>query len=112
MKESIGSKIVERVSPLIKLYLSEAETEEYPYAVYEMTITPSYTKDGIGRYSADATVRLYGKDFDELDTLGAKIEDELMTMDQGYVSTYTGYDKTCTDGVWQIEMTFSIVQFK
>ena len=112
MKESIGEKIVELVSPLIKLYLSEAETETYPYAVYDADIAPTYTKDGVSRYTANATVRLFGKDFDELDTLAAGVEDALMTMDQSYVSTYTGYNKTCTEGVWQIEMTFNIVQFK
>ncbi|WP_322290569.1 hypothetical protein [Paratractidigestivibacter sp.] len=112
MKESIGEKIVELVSPLVKFYLSEAETESYPYAVYDMDVTPYYTKDGVYRYSADATVRLFGKDFDELDGLWTKIEDALMMMDQGYTSTYTGYSKTCTEGVWQIEMNFNILQFK
>lgn len=112
MKESIGEKIVELVSPLVKLYLSEAETENYPYAVYEMDVTPYYTKDGIYRYEGDVTVRLFGKDFDEIDALTTTIEDALMTMDQNYTSSYTGYDKTCTEGVWQIEMKFSIKQYK
>ena len=49
MIDSIGETIVRVVGPLVPVYLSEAETESYPYAVYELQSNPRLTKDGVAR---------------------------------------------------------------
>ena len=45
MTESIGTRLTALISPIVPLYLSEASTDTYPYAVYSQTLTYRRDKD-------------------------------------------------------------------
>ena len=40
-KETIGIRLTELASQFVSFFFSEAQTEEYPYAVYTSSVTPS-----------------------------------------------------------------------
>ena len=78
MKENIGSTLqtlcTSQQTP-IRLYLSEAESEAYPYVVYEADYVPYYDKDGVYKIVADVTVRGYSKDHVEAENLASSIDE-------------------------------------
>ena len=104
MIDSIGETIVRVVGPLVPVYLSEAETESYPYAVYELQSTPRLTKDGVAGYDGVAVINIYGKDFDELQGLLA------LNADPEWAVQVTSQSKSCTEGVWVLTTNLQINQ--
>lgn len=113
MTESIGIKINEIVSQFVDVYLAEAETEEYPYAVYTSTITPVYTKDGIDHYQSDVVITIYDKDLDAINPIASKIQQAIISLMSGgkYSSRQLRDYSDCTDGVWSRELSYTINQY-
>lgn len=112
MIESIGKKLTSVISQLVALNLSEAETEEYPYAVYDYTPNPVRTKDGIVAYKADVTVSVVSGSFDQADDIRARIAEAVsqhMNKD-GYSAFLQEWTPECVEGIWTIEMIFNIKQ--
>lgn len=111
MSEAIGKKIVELVSPIVPIWLSEAETEEYPYAVYKQTVQEHRTKDGVYKYTAEPELHVYAKDFDQADAIAEQIKAAIA---EGLAEPFTGalrtQDKDCTAGVWDIELLYFVKQ--
>lgn len=113
MTESIGVKLVQVVSPVMPVSLSEAETDNKPYCVYELTVTPYQTKDGIYKYAGDVTIRLVGNTLDEINT---KADQIVTAIAQGmnssqYSASLQTRTKNCQENIWTIELVFIINQY-
>lgn len=114
MKETIGIRLNELISKYVDIYLAEAETEEYPYAVYTSDITPVYVKDGIHHYQADVVITVYAKDLDIINPIVDKILDAVAAdMSGGKFSARLTRDHSdCMDGVWSRELNYTINQYQ
>ena len=72
MTESLRTQLVSLLTTAgVNVRLSEDETEEYPFATYEMTVTPVMNKDGVCKYVGETYIRVISDDFDEADARGA-----------------------------------------
>lgn len=113
MKENnIGKKLVEVIGDIVPVSLYEAETESYPYAVYEMQPEYHRTKDGVYKITADVPVTVYGKVYatarDAAEAAGKAVL-EGMNGD-GFRATLSSTDERCVEGVWQLELRFAVTQ--
>jgi len=111
--ENIGEKIVTLIGSIVTLYLSEAQTETYPYAVYEQTVSPVTDKSQEAiAYTADTTIRLYSKDFSDIDTKLQSVKTAIANGMDGsqYSAALTSESKNCVDDVWCLEITYQIFQ--
>lgn len=114
MKDTIGIRLTELASQHVEFYFSEAQTENYPYAVYEAPSTPVYTKDGIHHYEAAVTVTVYDKALERVNEIAEQIISDIMgSMNDGQYASRMNADTTyCTDEVWSREMSFTIKQYR
>lgn len=112
MKEQIGEKINEIISPIVPFFLSEAEVEHYPFSVYEQTVTPSFTKDGVYKFRSTAKISIVSDDFDEADAIANAVIDAIAEEmhDDKYSSLLSSVDKDCIEGVWTIELNYILNQ--
>jgi hypothetical protein len=118
MKENIGSTLqtlcMSQQTPIL-LYLSEAESEAYPYAVYEADYTPYYDKDGVYKIVADVTVRGYSKDHVEAENLASSIDELILAnfASGGYtVRQVSQLKKECLQETWSVGYQYRITQFR
>ncbi len=111
MTESIGQMLTTRCCDVIAFYLSEAETEAYPYAVYEISATEYRTKDGVYKITAEPRIRIYDRDFDTAQAKADAIRNALETPADGqYIVRYLSGSKECVDGVWSLELVYFVKQ--
>ena len=110
MTESIGEMLVSRVGSIVPLYLAEAGTDNYPYAVYELTATSYRTKDGVYKITAEPRIRVYDKNFDTADAIAAQIRAAVEVTSEQYVVECRSVNKDCVDGVWSIELVCFVKQ--
>lgn len=111
MVESIGTKITSLCCDIVPFYLAEAEIEGYPYAIYEQTVQPYRTKDGIYKYTADTTIRIYSTVFSEAQTAADAIKAVLDDYSDGqFTIRLRAFSKDCTEGVWVIELNYFVKQ--
>lgn len=111
MTESIGTRITELCSGLIRFYLSEAEVVDYPYAVYEQTVQEFRTKDGVYKYTADCFINVYSRDPDEAEAKAQAICAALEAgSDDQYVIRKQSKATTCDDNVWRVELNYYVKQ--
>lgn len=113
MKERIGEIICEKLSGIVPVYLSEAETEAYPYAVYTADFTPVRSKDEILKISADVVLSIVSNDFDSAELIADNAIGLLaeLNYDRQFSMTLRGWSKTCSEGVWSIDMRMNINQY-
>lgn len=113
-KETIGIRLTELASQHVSFFFSEAQTEDYPYAVYSSAVTPIYTKDGIHHYEASVTVTVYAQDLDTINPIAeAILADVRDNMNDGqYFSRQLSDSSDCVDEVWSREMSFTIKQYR
>jgi hypothetical protein len=114
MTESISTQLVTLLSEIIPLNLAEAATEEYPYAVYDQTLTYNRTKDGVYAITADTDIHIYGKDFSVVEGKAALI---ITTLEEDmrndtYVATLRTVNRDCVNEVWDIQLNYTIKQLK
>lgn len=111
--ENIGEKIVTLIGSIVTLYLSEAQTETYPYAVYEQTVMPIDDKgpDAVA-YESDTIIRLYSKDFTDADAKLQSIKTAIAAGMEGpqYFASLNSEQKNCVDDVWCMELSYQIFQ--
>jgi hypothetical protein len=118
MKENIGATLVTLCSGLQKpvtLYLSEAECDEYPYAVYEADYVPSYDKDGMYKIVGDITVRAYSKDYSEAQDIADSVDSAILTnfASGSYtVRQMSQLKKECLNETWSVGYQYRITQFR
>lgn len=116
MVENIGSRLDALCEDQdIRIFLSEAETEDYPYVVYDPTYTPSYDKDGIYKIVADLTVRAYAKDPEEAEDLAFQVNAIILDNfgTEGYtVRTVSQLRKECLQDTWSVSFQYRITQYR
>lgn len=114
MKETIGIKLTELASPHVPFFFSEAQTEEYPYAVYTSSVTPVYTKDGIHHYESSVVITVYDNDLEVVNPIAENILEAVKNgMNNGqYASRQMSDNTDCTEEVWSREMSFTIKQYR
>ena len=110
MTESIGEMLVTRVGLVVPLFLAEAATEAYPYAVYELTATQFRTKDGVYKITAEPRIRIYDTDFDTADTKATAIRAAVEISSDQYIVEFRSVSKDCVDGVWVSELVYFVKQ--
>ena len=111
MTESIGKQLTTLCSGIVPFYLSEAEEKAYPYAVYDQTVEPYRTKDGV--YVAESTIRVYSKDFDQAQLKADAIKEALDgNTNDAYVIRLLRQSKDCQEDVWNIELVYYVKQTK
>ena len=115
MTESIGKALKSYIGDIVRINLSEAETNSYPYAVYDYTASHIQSKDGeVLRIRADVTIHIYAQTLSDAEGLGDQIKSKLAQEMHG--ETFYAYlrtvNKDCTTGVWDYEMNYTVVQYE
>lgn len=114
MTDRIGIELMQRIYPIVPLSLVEAETEEYPYAVYNIESEPVMTKDGVHHITASVGVDIVSNDFDEANSIAQRIA-EVMSHDnqEGDIMAVLRDSSTdCLEGIWIITQNYRINQYK
>lgn len=116
MTESLRTQLVSLLTDAgVVIRLSEDEAKNYPFATYEMTVTPVMNKDGVYKFVGETYIRVVSENFDEADQIRADIEDAIETgMGQGavYGSRLINSNKDCVNGVWTLELYYSLTQWQ
>lgn len=116
MTESLRTQLVSLLTAAgVEVRLSEDEAMTYPFATYEMTVTPVMDKDGVYKFVGETYIRVVSEDFDEADQIRADIEDAIETgMGLGavYGSRLINSNKDCVNGVWTLELYYSLTQWQ
>lgn len=116
MTENIGQKITEFLAGVVPVNLSEAETDAYPFAVYDYTAEPLRTKDGVAKYSAEVRLRVVSKDADQAiqkaDAAAQAIHAGAAATAGSYVMRVMSSSTTCVDGIWTVEMMINTNQYR
>jgi hypothetical protein len=115
MIESIGTRLTSLMAEILPINLSEAETNTYPYATYEQTPTRLQGKDGETlRIRSEVVIHIYDKVFStaegKKDLVAAAIASNMH--DDTFGASLRTVNKDCSTGVWDIEMNYTIVQYK
>ena len=134
MTEHLHTQLVSTLTSAgVNPALSEAEIDSYPYVTFELPVEYRYTKDGPYKIVGNLTIRSVSDDFDEADALRADIESAVASGFDGtpvnimsepedpeetptvlevvyYRARLTDVRKDCTDGVWVIELDYTLTQ--
>ena len=112
MEDSIGKALTATVGEITPIYLYEAETEDYPYAVYYYTPEFFSTKDGVYKIAADVTLQVYSDDFDGAYAMAGEIREALLEGMNGnaFRTQVSTVSKECVEGIWNIETVYKITQ--
>jgi len=113
MTDSLREKLVYTCKDVCNLNLSEAEQDNYPYVVFDMTTSPLKDKDGVYAYSGDTSIRIVGTVLSALETLRSSIESAIETgmRNESFSSTLADVNEECTDGIWTIELNYTLKQY-
>lgn len=113
MKDSLRDKLVYVCRDICRLVLSEDEQKSYPYAVYDMTSEARSDKDGVYAYSAETKIRIVSDDPDEVDTTADAVRAAIESgmRDSVFFSRLVNSAKECVEGVWTVEMNYTLKQY-
>ena len=114
MKETIGIKLTEIASKYVDTYFAEAQTEEYPFAVYTSSVSPVYTKDGIHHYEASVNISVFAQELERVNDIVEAIASDIdAEMTSGkYASRCISDNTDCTDEVWSRELSYTFNQYE
>lgn len=109
-KETIGKVFESTVAGIVPCYLSEAETEDYPFLVYDQTVTPLITKDGVCSLSSSLAAVIVAEDPNQAETIAEAVAAAVRIgmADYGVFPQY--YTRDCTNGIWEYTLTWTIRQ--
>lgn len=112
--DRIGKALVAAVRDIVPVSLYEAETDAYPYAVYEHSPEFFRTKDGVYKIVSSLPVTVYGKTFSLTRPLADKVEEAVLAAmnDGAFRSITVSRSDTCVEGLWRSEVRFQITQYK
>ena len=134
MTEHLHTQLVSTLTAAnINPALSEDEIDSYPYVTFELPVEYRYDKDGPYKIVGNLTIRSVSDDFDEADMLRSGIESAIVGGFDGtavnimsvptdpeetptiletvyYTARLTDVRKDCTDGVWVIELDYTLTQ--
>ena len=109
-RETIGIAFQSAVVGIAPCFLAEAETDEYPFIVYNQNLSSILTKDGLAGLSSYLVASIVSDDADEAEEIAGKVAAAVRT----HMTSYGVYPETinrdCTDSVWEIELTWVIRQ--
>lgn len=110
--KKIGEDFETAVSGIVTCYLAEAETNEYPFLVYDQFTTPVVTKDGIEGFDALLACTIYGRDPDEVEDIAGAVSAAVMTAEcmQPYGLHPETIDRDCNNGIWEYSLAWNIHQ--
>lgn len=110
--KKIGEDFETAVAGIVPCYLAEAETDEYPFLVYDQFTTPVATKDGIVGYSALLACTIYSEDPDEAEDIAAAVAAAVQTAEcmQSYGLHPDTIDRGCSQGIWEFSLAWNIHQ--
>lgn len=113
MTEQIGQQLVTTIGGIIPTFYAEAETEVYPYCVYNQTVVPSANKDGVYKLTSSCEIAIYSDDFDKADAKSLAIQEAILDGLNGehFTARLEDFSKACEDGIWTITLTYNIKQF-
>lgn len=118
MTENIGQRLLDLCgaaeTPIV-LYLSEAESEDYPYAVYDADYVPYYDKDGVYKVVGDISVRAYAKKAATAQEVADAINAIVLTnfSTGGYtVRQLSQLKKECLQETWSVGYQYRITQYR
>lgn len=109
-KETIGEAFESAVAGIAPCYLSEAETDEYPFIVYDQTVTAINTKDGIGALSSSLMAVVVTIDPNEAENIAEAVASAVKEGMAAYGLYPQYYTRNCTDGVWEYTLVWTIRQ--
>jgi len=113
MTDSLRDILVYICKDVCPMVLSEDETEQYPYAVFDMTTSPLIDKDGVFAYTGDCKIRVVSNNPDDVDTKAAAIQSAI-TSSMRSSTLFSRLDdstKECVDGIWTYEMNYTLKQY-
>lgn len=113
MTQTITTTLVDTCKNICPFFLSEAEESDYPYAVYDVVLTPHRTKDGIYKYVGAIDIFSISEDADEAQSNANAIEEAIASdMNSGnFISKLLDCQKQCQNGVWIIGLRYNITEF-
>lgn len=113
MTEQIGQQLVTTIGGIIPTFYAEAETEVYPYCVYNQTVEPSVNKDGVYKLTSSCEIAIYSDDFDKADAKSLAIQEAILDGLNGehFSARLEDFSKACEDGIWTITLEYNIKQF-
>ena len=118
MTENIGQRLLDLCgaaeTPIV-LYLSEAESEDYPYAIYDADYVPYYDKDGVYKVVGDISVRAYAKKAATAQEVADAINAIVLTnfSTGGYtVRQLSQLKKECLQETWSVGYQYRITQYR
>lgn len=112
MTEQITTALVAAIGDIAPVFLDEAEVEKYPFATYDIVVTPHYTKDGVYKLVADVRLYCIGENYDEASRISQAIKAaiaEQMTEGQFHAKEVNWTPK-CYEGIWDLETNYQITQ--
>ena len=136
MTESLHAQLVSTLTASgVNPALSEDEINDYPYVTFELPVEYRYNKDGAYKIVGNLTIRSVSDDFDDADALRATIEESIAGGFDGtpvnimsnptdpeeppivletvyYIARLTDVRKDCTDGIWVIELDYTLNQYE
>ena len=113
MTDSLRAKLVYACREVCPMVLSEDETKVYPYAVYDITSVAQMNKDGVYAFFGETVIRVVSNVKSEADTTAAAIQSAVESaFRDGYSNFVPGdFSKDCQEGVWTIEMNYTLKQY-
>lgn len=114
MRDRIGIEFTSRVAPLVPLSLVEAETEEYPYAVYNIDTETVMSKDGVHHLSASVSLDIVSDDFEQANNIAHSVSEVMgpFNQDGDMVAALRDTSVNCYEGIWIITQNYRINQYK
>lgn len=109
-REKIGKAFEAAVGTIAPCYLAEAETDEYPFIVYQQTVTPVRSKDGEAALQSALTAVIVSDDPDEAEDVAERVAAAARTRMEGFAVYPDTLDRDCTNGVWEITLTWTVRQ--
>lgn len=113
MTNTIGQKLKEIIDPITTLYLSEAQTDNLPFCVYDAEYREERTKEGIYKVVGYITLFVVAMTFEQAESLMTAIKTAINGIESPqYNSTFIMEDKKSYEGVWILKAEYNINQYK
>ena len=112
MTEQIEKALIAAIGDIAPVFLDEAEIGEYPFATYDIVVTPHYTKDGVYKLVADVRLYCIADNFDEAHTISESIKAAVLASMSGgqFLAREVNETPKCYEGIWDVETNYQITQ--
>lgn len=113
MTDSLRAKLVYTCRNICQMVLSEDETDTYPYAVYDITSVAQRDKDGVYAFFGETVIRVVSNIKSEADSTATAIQSAVESAFRDGSSNFVpgDFSKDCQEGIWTIEMNYTLKQY-